>query len=131
MLAQRLQSLYCTEHAFLELSVASRELHAGGSGAAAVPGAAADEVVDNADQRMTMDLITWSHVLRSVLATFGAAPFKIVFYTWWMRSYTGWQPVIMVYLFFLLGSMAQRCSPPTSPPLPHHPVTSLRNLPAR
>lgn len=81
---------------------------AGTGKATAQSAAAIDEAIDNADQRMTADLITWTQKLRGVLATVGAAPFKIVFYTWWMQSFTGWQPVLMVYLFFVLGSMLQR-----------------------
>jgi len=115
VLARRLQCLYCADHAYLELSIASRQLSAGSSGSEVKSAGASDSVVDNADQRMTMDLITWSQKLRGLLATFGAAPFKIVYYSWWMQSYTGWQPVLMVYLFFVLGSMSQRSDHLTHP----------------
>lgn len=108
VIARRLQSLYCRKHAFLDLSQAStqRRTHIGNASGQSVP--VRDEAIDNADQRMTADVIMWTQLLRGLLPTFGAAPFKIVFYTWWMQTFTGWQPVLMVYLFFLIGSILQR-----------------------
>ncbi len=70
---------------------------------------------DNPDQRITTDLILFALSLRRVLSEFGTAPFKILFYSWWTWSYTGWLAVVIVYTFAIVGAALQR-----SGRLPNH-----------
>jgi len=72
------------------------------------PASADQPSPDNPDQRMTTDLTLLTQLLRRVMVEFGTAPFRIVFYSWWMWSYTGWLAVGVVYCFAVFGTLLQR-----------------------
>ena len=72
------------------------------------PAPAGQSSPDNPDQRMTSDLSLLTQLLRRVMVEFGTAPYKIVFYSWWVWSYTGWLAVGVIYSFALLGTVLQR-----------------------
>ena len=95
VLARRMHALYLAEHAYV------RQL-------SSQPAAADEPSPDNPDQRMTTDLTLLAQLLRRVLVEFGTAPFKIVFYTWWMWTYTGCLAIGVIYSFAILGTILQR-----------------------
>ena len=103
VIARRMHSLYLAKHAYFRQFGSQ-------SGSASKP------APDNPDQRMTSDLTLFAQSLRQVLSEFGTAPFKIVFYSWWMWSYTGWLAVGVVYIFATVGAALQRSARlPTRP----------------
>ena len=95
VLTRRMHGLYLSEHAYVP-PVSSQ------------PVAADQPSPDNPDQRMTTDLTLLTQLLRRVMVEFGTAPFRIVFYSWWMWSYTGWLAVGVVYCFAVFGTLLQR-----------------------
>ena len=95
VLARHLHSLYLAKHAYFRQFDA--QLASAGNAAP-----------DNPDQRMTTGLTLFAQSLRRVLSEFGTAPFKIIFYSWWMWSYTGWLAVGIVYTFAIVGTALQR-----------------------
>ena len=96
-----MHALYLAEHAYVR-QISSQ------------PASADQPTPDNPDQRMTTDLTLLALLLRRVLVEFGTAPFKVVLYTWWMWSYTGWLAVGIIYSFAILGTMIQRSAGSTS-----------------
>ena len=100
-LAHQLHASYVKNSAFLAISRQDGQ-------AAEFPAQGGASCIDNADQRMTADLVAWAAKLDSVLPHVSAAPFKAAFYSWWACSYTGWQPVLLVYACFIMGALLQR-----------------------
>ena len=95
VLARRMHALYLSEHAYVPSSSSQ-------------PASFDQPSPDNPDQRMTTDLTLLTQLLQRIMVEFGTAPFRIVFYSWWMWSYTGWLAVGVVYSFAAFGTLLQR-----------------------
>ncbi|KAI9005801.1 ATP-binding cassette sub-family D member 4 [Phycomyces nitens] len=66
------------------------------------------ESVDNPDQRITQDIDKLSESLRQIVATLIIAPLLVVYYTWKCWAVGGFVGPLMIYLYFIVGTVISR-----------------------
>ncbi|KAK3867197.1 hypothetical protein Pcinc_027314 [Petrolisthes cinctipes] len=67
-----------------------------------------ESTVDNPDQRMTQDVDRLCNMLASITTSVIISPFLISYYTYKTYVGTGWLGVTSVYVFFLVGTVANK-----------------------
>ncbi|CEP12827.1 hypothetical protein [Parasitella parasitica] len=66
------------------------------------------EGVDNPDQRITQDIDKFSETLRQIVTNLIIAPVMVVYYTYKCWIVTGFAGPLLIYAYFMLGSLVSR-----------------------
>ncbi|KAI8646414.1 ATP-binding cassette sub-family D member 4-like protein [Parasitella parasitica] len=66
------------------------------------------ERIDNPDQRITQDIEKFAETLRQIVTSLIIAPIMVVYYTYKCWIVTGFGGPLLIYVYFLFGSLVSR-----------------------